>query len=57
MTFALQLVSGCLPASYKELLMAYFVAAGVGGRMQGTVELLLSNQAYIIICQMAKCTQ
>lgn len=44
MTFALQLVSRCLPAYYKQLLLAYFVAAEVGERMQGTEKLFLHNQ-------------
>lgn len=44
MTFALQLVSRCLPAYYKQLLLADFVAAGVGERMQGTEEPFLYNQ-------------
>lgn len=36
--------------------MASFVVARVGGRMQGTEELFLSNQASITICQMTECT-
>lgn len=44
MTFASQLVSRCLPAYYKQLLLAYFVAAGVGEIMQGTEELFLYKQ-------------
>lgn len=44
MTFALQLVSICLPVYYKQMLLAYFVAAGVGEGMQGTKELSLCNE-------------
>lgn len=49
MTFALQLVSRCLPAYYKQLLLAYFVASEVGERMQGTENLFLHNQTNHIL--------
>lgn len=58
MTFALQLVSRCLPAYYKQLLLAYFVAAGVGERLQGTEELflyyqILDDKVYWVMAEMS----